>query len=156
MIAEVLARRGLLWDIDPKENSFEFFLYIVICSFLVLMAGLMSGLTLGLLSLDMLDLEVSRHPVCASRQTGSRANCTTALGTPQVLKRSGTEKERFYASRIVPVIKNNHWLLVTLVLGNAACTEALPIFLDRLTHPVTAVIISVTVVLLFGARSSTR
>eukprot|EP00891_Asterochloris_glomerata_P001825 jgi/Astpho2/1825/gw1.00038.77.1_t len=88
------------------------------------MAGLMSGLTLGLMSLDSLDLEV--------------------------LRRSGTPKEQAYAKRLEGVLKRPHWLLVTLVLCNAAASETLPIFLDRLADPITAIIISVSVVLVFG------
>lgn len=41
-------------DLDPGEKAF----YAVAVVLLVLGAGLMSGLTLGLLSLDVLDLEV--------------------------------------------------------------------------------------------------
>ncbi|PNW70423.1 hypothetical protein CHLRE_17g719250v5 [Chlamydomonas reinhardtii] len=88
------------------------------------MAGLMSGLTLGLMSLDTVELEV--------------------------LKRSGTPEERACAIKIMPVIKHQHYLLVTLLLCNAAATEALPLFLDRLADPITAVLLSVTVVLVFG------
>ena len=33
---------------------------------------------------------------------------------------------------------------------NAMATETLPIFLDRLINPVTAVIVSIVVVLIFG------
>lgn len=88
------------------------------------MAGLMSGLTLGLMSLDEVDLEV--------------------------LKRSGTTKQKACAARILPVIADPHRLLVTLLVCNAIAAEALPLVLDRLTDPITAVILSVTVVLLFG------
>ncbi|GLC43679.1 hypothetical protein PLESTM_001503800 [Pleodorina starrii] len=88
------------------------------------MAGLMSGLTLGLMSLDTVELEV--------------------------LKRSGTPEERACAMKIMPVIKHQHFLLVTLLLCNAAATEALPLFIDRLADPVTAVALSVSVVLVFG------
>ena len=88
------------------------------------MAGLMSGLTLGLMSLDEVDLEV--------------------------LKRSGTTKQKACAARILPVIANPHRLLVTLLVCNAVAAEALPLVLDRLTDPITAVVLSVTVVLLFG------
>ena len=42
----------------PKETTEGFILYASISAFLVIMAGLMSGLTLGLMSLDSLDLEV--------------------------------------------------------------------------------------------------
>jgi hypothetical protein len=48
------------------------------------------------------------------------------------------------------LLKNHHYLLCTLVLWNAMAMEALPIFLDRLANPVTAVCLSVTVVLIFG------
>ena len=51
----------------------------------------------------------------------------------------------------MPVLRRPHVLLVTLLLCNAAAAEALPLFLDRLADPVTAVLVSVTVVLLFGA-----
>ena len=51
------------------------------------------------------------------------------------------------------LLKNHHYLLSTLVLWNAASMEALPIFLDKLADPVTAVILSVTVVLIFGMKS---
>lgn len=46
-----------------KENEEVFTLYCVIAAALVLIAGLMSGLTLGLMSLDALDLEVG-HSTC--------------------------------------------------------------------------------------------
>lgn len=39
---------------------------------------------------------------------------------------------------------------VTLLLVNACCNEALPLFLDELMHPVTNIIVSVTALLLFG------
>ena len=50
------------------------------------------------------------------------------------------------------VLKRPHLLLVTLLLVNAAAMEALPIFLDRLMSPTSAIILSVTAVLFFGAR----
>ena len=46
-----------------------------------------------------------------------------------------------------PLITNPQ---VTLLLMNAACNEALPLFLDNLMDPATTVIVSVTAVLLFG------
>lgn len=41
-----------------QEDPFLFAVYLSISLLLVLMAGLMSGLTLGLMSLDMVELEV--------------------------------------------------------------------------------------------------
>eukprot|EP00882_Tetradesmus_deserticola_P024368 GHRQ01026629.1.p1 GENE.GHRQ01026629.1~~GHRQ01026629.1.p1 ORF type:complete len:237 (+),score=110.85 GHRQ01026629.1:423-1133(+) len=107
-------------ELSPKQRL----LFIGICVGLTVMAGLMSGLTLGLMSLDAVEMEV--------------------------LKRSGSSKEQMYAAAIAPLIRNAHFLLVTLLLCNACAMEALPLFLDKLTQPVTAIIVSVTAVLIFG------
>ena len=52
--------------------------------------------------------------------------------------------------RIEPLIEKPHWVLVTLLVVNSLCMEALPIFLDRLLNPLSAILISVTAILLFG------
>ncbi|KAL2619851.1 hypothetical protein R1flu_000056 [Riccia fluitans] len=102
----------------------SFWLYILIVVGLVLFAGLMSGLTLGLMSLGLVDLEV--------------------------LMRSGTPSDRKHAAKILPVVKNQHLLLCTLLIGNALAMEALPIFLDSLVEAWGAILISVTLILMFG------
>ncbi|KAK7319541.1 hypothetical protein RJT34_04263 [Clitoria ternatea] len=102
----------------------EFFVHILIIVLLVLFAGLMSGLTLGLMSLSLVDLEV--------------------------LAKSGTPQDRKHADKILPVVKNQHLLLCTLLICNAAAMEALPIFLDSLVTAWGAILISVTLILLFG------
>jgi metal transporter CNNM len=63
----------------------------------------MSGLTVGLASIDRLGLEID------------------AKSDPVAKK--ATEK-------IFPVIDKHHWMLVTLLLCNAAAVEALPLTLD--------------------------
>jgi metal transporter CNNM len=68
----------------------------------------------------------------------------------EILKKSGEDKEKEYAAKIIPLVKQHHLLLVTLLLSNALAMEALPIFLDRISSPVAAVLISVTGVLFFG------
>ncbi|TMX01580.1 hypothetical protein EJD97_024238 [Solanum chilense] len=102
----------------------EFFIHIVIIVFLVIFAGMMSGLTLGLMSLSLVDLEV--------------------------LAKSGTPSDRKNAAKILPVVQNQHLLLCTLLICNAAAMEALPIFLDSLISAWGAILISVTLILLFG------
>ncbi|XP_049401131.1 DUF21 domain-containing protein At2g14520-like [Solanum stenotomum] len=102
----------------------EFFIHIVIIVFLVVFAGMMSGLTLGLMSLSLVDLEV--------------------------LAKSGTPNDRKNAAKILPVVQNQHLLLCTLLICNAAAMEALPIFLDSLITAWGAILISVTLILLFG------
>ncbi|KFM26096.1 Protein MAM3 [Auxenochlorella protothecoides] len=107
-----------------QEGAFLFWYYVAMVVFLILMAGLMSGLTLGLMSLDSVDLEI--------------------------LRRTGTPSQQASAAAIMPLLRNPHRLLVTLLLGNSLAAEALPLYLDRLANPITAVIVSVTVVLIFG------
>ncbi|KAL9238009.1 hypothetical protein vseg_012491 [Gypsophila vaccaria] len=101
-----------------------FSLYILIIVGLVSFAGLMAGLTLGLMSLGLVDLEV--------------------------LIKSGRPQDRRYAAKIFPVVKNQHLLLCTLLIGNSMAMEALPIFLDKLVPPWAAILISVTLILMFG------
>ncbi|KAI4366372.1 hypothetical protein MLD38_022259 [Melastoma candidum] len=104
------------------ESEFWFFLMAIVG--LVSFAGLMAGLTLGLMSLGLVDLEV--------------------------LIKSGRPQDRIYASKIFPVVKNQHLLLCTLLLGNSLAMETLPIFLDKLVPPWAAIVISVTLILAFG------
>jgi len=90
----------------------------------VVCAASAAGLTLGLMSMDPLELAIKQR-----------------TGNPQ-------EKER--AERILPVIKRHHLLLVTLLLFNSLANEALPIFLNRLVPEYISVLLSVTMVLIFG------
>ncbi|XP_002965481.2 DUF21 domain-containing protein At4g14240 [Selaginella moellendorffii] len=120
----VLATSTRLRAEDVPFGTGLWYIYAGISTFLVVFAGLMSGLTLGLMSLGVVDLEV--------------------------LQRSGTPKEKRQAAAIFPVVQKQHQLLVTLLLCNSAAMEALPIFLDKMFDPVTAVILSVTFVLAFG------
>ncbi|KAL7585374.1 hypothetical protein Lser_V15G41675 [Lactuca serriola] len=120
-----LSRRSIVTD----SNDIEFgdpwwFVYAGVSCILVLFAGIMSGLTLGLMSLGVVELEI--------------------------LHRSGTNKEKKQAAAILPVVQKQHQLLVTLLLCNAAAMEALPIYLDKIFHPAVAVLLSVTFVLIFG------
>ncbi|XP_043707997.1 DUF21 domain-containing protein At2g14520-like isoform X1 [Telopea speciosissima] len=101
-----------------------FFIHIVVIFFLVMFAGLMSGLTLGLMSMSTVDLEV--------------------------LAKSGTPRDRKHAAKILPVVRKQHLLLCTLLICNAAAMETLPIFLDGLISAWGAILISVTLILLFG------
>jgi metal transporter CNNM len=84
----------------------------------------MSGLTVGYLSIDDLVLEL-RH-------------------------NDGTDEEKQHAEKVLPILAQRHWLLVTLLLMNAFCMEALPLFLGKIVPEFLAIIISVVLVLLFG------
>lgn len=128
-LVSVAIRHGGLQDSGFLGAEIEFgtvwwFVYAGISCVLVLFAGIMSGLTLGLMSLGLVDLEI--------------------------LQRSGTPSEKKQAAAILPVVQKQHQLLVTLLLCNAAAMEALPLYLDKLFNQYVAIILSVTFVLFFG------
>ena len=86
---------------------------------LVLLSGLFSGLTLGLLSLDLFDL---RRKV--------------KLGNKD-------------ATKIYPLRKQGNLLLVTLLLGNVAVNSTLAVFLGSITAGVFAGLISTGLIYLW-------
>ncbi|XP_058762090.1 DUF21 domain-containing protein At4g14240-like isoform X1 [Vicia villosa] len=124
MITRLLTRNQLANHEEIPYGSMWWFIYAGVSCCLVIFAGIMSGLTLGLMSLGLVDLEI--------------------------LQQSGTPSEKKQAAVIFPVVQKQHRLLVTLLLCNAAAMEALPIYLDKLFNPYLAIILSVTFVLFFG------
>ncbi|XP_004241153.1 DUF21 domain-containing protein At4g14240-like isoform X1 [Solanum lycopersicum] len=111
-------------EAEVAFGTVTWFIYAGFSCFLVLFAGIMSGLTLGLMSLGIVELEI--------------------------LQQSGTPAEKKQAAVILPVVQKQHQLLVTLLLCNAAAMEALPLYLDKMFNQYVAVILSVTFVLAFG------
>ncbi|KAG8373028.1 hypothetical protein BUALT_Bualt12G0128300 [Buddleja alternifolia] len=125
VLASVAIRNGGgVLGAEIEFGTVWWFVYAGVSCFLVVFAGIMSGLTLGLMSLGLVDLEI--------------------------LQRSGTPTEKKQAATILPVVQKQHQLLVTLLLCNAASMEALPIYLDKMFNQYVAIILSVTFVLAFG------
>ncbi|CAM9550249.1 unnamed protein product, partial [Scytosiphon promiscuus] len=108
-------------DFLKIESTWLNLVMTVVC---VTCAGLAAGLTMGLLSIEPLEMAIKQ--------------------------RSGTVEEKRQASRILPLVSRHHFLLVTLLLFNSLANEALPIFLGNLVPSWLAVILSVTLVLFFG------
>jgi len=92
----------------------------------MLTAAMAAGLTMGVVSLDELDLRIKQRGEAVS--------------------------EAIYASRLLPLIRiePHHQLLVTLLLLNSVANEALPLFLDKLVPQWAAILISVSAVLFVG------
>ncbi|XP_057995439.1 DUF21 domain-containing protein At5g52790-like [Hevea brasiliensis] len=102
----------------------EFWAYLVACFILVSFAGITSGLALGLLSFSKVDLEV--------------------------LIKAGQPQDRKNAAKILPIVKNEHLLLCTLLIVKSLAMEALPIFLDSILPAWAAILMSVTLVITFA------
>ena len=93
--------------------------YILTITLLIL-SGLFSGLTLGLMSLDPFELKRKIR-----------------LGDKN-------------AERIYPLRKNGNLLLCNLLLGNVAVNSALAVFLGSLTSGLVASILATTLIVIFG------
>ncbi|WFD41633.1 hypothetical protein MPSI1_000264 [Malassezia psittaci] len=99
--------------------------YGILIPILVVLSGIFAGLTLGYMSLDETQL--------------------------QVLTAQGTARERKDAAKIVPVRKDGHLLLTTLLIANMITNETLPIVADPLLGGgVQAVIVSIVLVVIFA------
>jgi metal transporter CNNM len=129
-----------------------FWVYLMACFALVMFAGLMSGLTLGLMSLSLVDLEVLAKAGTPKDKlnAGIVAIHTVSFPGSVVLLINSSVARTHHAERILPVVKNQHLLLCTLLIGNSLAMEALPIFLDKLVPSFVAILISVTLILAFG------
>lgn len=116
---------SVIFDGDFADyTEIEDFYNTVMAILCVLCGGLAAGLTVGLLSFDVTKLEVKLM--------------------------IGSNEEKKAAESIIPIVKRHHLLLVTLLLFNSIANETLPIFLGTLVPNYIAVIISVTLVLVFG------
>ncbi|THV04192.1 DUF21-domain-containing protein [Dendrothele bispora CBS 962.96] len=115
--------------IPPHEigTTPEFWGKIGISLGLVLLGGMFSGLTLGLMGLDELHLRVLAS---SSESMIERRNAEKVLG---LLK------------------KGRHWVLVVLLLANVIVNESLPVFLDTaIGGGMAAIVISTVTIVIFG------
>ncbi|KAI3636180.1 hypothetical protein MIR68_005532 [Amoeboaphelidium protococcarum] len=93
---------------------------------LLLLGAVVSGLTLGYMSLDENSL--------------------------RIIRRSGSEEQKQYAALVEPLRKKGHLLLCTLLIANMLANETLPILFDDLIAGggLYAVIISTALIVLFA------
>ena len=122
-------------DLDPPGSP-EFWFNAAAALVCVLVAALAAGLTVGLVSIDPFDLQVileTNPDDCESEE-----------------ERRQLEANKEAAIKLLPIVLRHHLLLVTLLLLNSAANETLPLFLDDIVPSWLAVLISVTLVLVFG------
>lgn len=110
---------------DPPRTKWYYIFNGSMALACVIGGALASGLTVGLLSLDPLLLVIK-------------------------MRAGETEKEKLQAEKLLPLVKQHHRLLVTLLLLNTVAGEALPVFLQGMVPDVVAILISVILVLVFG------
>lgn len=111
---------------DPvSDDPLKLTIDILTIAALVVLGGIFAGLTLGLMGLDMVNL--------------------------QVLASSGSDKERKHATKVLKLLeKGRHWVLVVLLLGNVIVNETLPVFLSDFGGGLAAVLSSTLLIVIFG------
>jgi metal transporter CNNM len=124
-IVDILSQHFVIiaGDFADYQEMEDFFNTVMAC-ICVMCAGLAAGLTMGLLSLDVTKLEIK---------------C-----------RVGDAEEKLAAAAVLPIVKQHHLLLVTLLLFNSIANETLPIFLGQLVPNYLAIILAVFLILIFG------
>lgn len=113
-------------DFESKQEATAFYVRNIIGTiFAIGLVALCSGLFLGLMTLDAFDLKI-------------------------IVRSSLEPEEKMYAAALYPIVKERHLLLVTLLILDALAYETLPIFLDKLMPSWMVLLLSTTLVLLFG------
>mmetsp|Transcript_41535 Transcript_41535/g.77830 ORF Transcript_41535/g.77830 Transcript_41535/m.77830 type:complete len:556 (-) Transcript_41535:281-1948(-) len=121
----VLGRRLQGEELSPDDDP-AFLLYCLAAASLVVVSATMSGLFLGLMSIDPIELEIFRHG-------------------------GGTAEQKAEADIVWPLVSaKGHRLLVTLLLMNFCANEAMPIVLDKLLPTYVAFLMSVVLVVFLG------
>uniref|UniRef100_H3DDW3 Metal transporter n=1 Tax=Tetraodon nigroviridis TaxID=99883 RepID=H3DDW3_TETNG len=116
---------GRLRVVEEKKSLLPIWLQVILITFLLVLSGMFSGLNLGLMALDPMEL--------------------------RIVQSCGTEKEKKYARKIEPIRRKGNYLLCSLLLGNVLVNTTLTILLDDLTKSgVGAVIASTVGIVIFG------
>ncbi|XP_062870154.1 metal transporter CNNM4 [Trichomycterus rosablanca] len=116
---------GKLRVVEEKASLLPLWLQIIIVSCLLVLSGMFSGLNLGLMALDPMEL--------------------------RIVQSCGTEKEKRDARKIEPIRKKGNYLLCSLLLGNVLVNTTLTILLDDLIGSGLGAVVTSTVgIVIFG------
>ncbi|XP_041960485.1 metal transporter CNNM2 [Alosa sapidissima] len=111
--------------VEERKFLLPFWLQVIFISMLLCLSGMFSGLNLGLMALDPMELQIVQ-------------NC-------------GTEREKNFARKIEPVRSQGNYLLCSLLLGNVLVNTTLTILLDDIAgNGLIAVVMSTIGIVIFG------
>ncbi|XP_063752773.1 metal transporter CNNM4 [Eleginops maclovinus] len=116
---------GRLRVVEVAKSLLPIWLQVILIAFLLVLSGMFSGLNLGLMALDPMEL--------------------------RIVQSCGTDKEKKYARKIEPIRRKGNYLLCSLLLGNVLVNTTLTILLDDLTKSgIGAVVASTVGIVIFG------
>lgn len=129
--------------IETHQPLLPLWVAIVVIVTCLCFSALFSGLNLGLMAMDRTELKV-----CTCKHIYKTFKYEN--NSSQILRNTGTEKERKYAAKIAPVRDQGNYLLCSILLGNVLVNSTFTILLDGLTSGLFAVIFSTLAIVLFG------
>ncbi|XP_067253593.1 metal transporter CNNM4 isoform X3 [Chanodichthys erythropterus] len=116
---------GRLVVIEEKTSLLPLWFQVILVSSLLALSGMFSGLNLGLMALDPMEL--------------------------RIVQSCGTNKEKKYARKIEPIRSKGNYLLCSLLLGNVLVNTTLTILLDDLIGSGLGAVVASTVgIVIFG------
>lgn len=116
---------GRLRVVEEKKSLLPMWLQVILISCLLVLSGMFSGLNLGLMALDPMEL--------------------------RIVQSCGTEKEKKYARKIEPIRRKGNYLLCSLLLGNVLVNTTLTILLDDLIGSGLGAVVASTIgIVIFG------
>ncbi|XP_036384437.1 metal transporter CNNM4-like isoform X1 [Megalops cyprinoides] len=116
---------GRILVVEEKKSLLPMWLQIILISCLLVLSGMFSGLNLGLMALDPMEL--------------------------RIVQSCGTEKEKRYARKIEPIRSKGNYLLCSLLLGNVLVNTTLTILLDDLIGSGLGAVVASTIgIVIFG------
>lgn len=116
---------GRLRVVEEKKSLLPMWLQVILIACLLVLSGMFSGLNLGLMALDPMEL--------------------------RIVQSCGTEKEKKYARKIEPIRRKGNYLLCSLLLGNVLVNTTLTILLDDLIGSGLGAVVASTIgIVIFG------
>uniref|UniRef100_A0A8C5AKC3 Metal transporter n=1 Tax=Gadus morhua TaxID=8049 RepID=A0A8C5AKC3_GADMO len=116
---------GRFLVVEAKKSLLPMWFQCILLCCLLVLSGMFSGLNLGLMALDPMEL--------------------------RIVQSCGTEKEKKYARKIEPIRSKGNYLLCSLLLGNVLVNTTLTILLDDLIGSGLGAVVASTVgIVIFG------
>ncbi|XP_043951668.1 metal transporter CNNM4 isoform X2 [Gambusia affinis] len=116
---------GRMLVVEEKKSLLPMWLQVILISCLLVLSGMFSGLNLGLMALDPMEL--------------------------RIVQSCGTDKEKKYARKIEPIRSKGNYLLCSLLMGNVLVNTTLTILLDDLIGSGLGAVVASTIgIVIFG------